>query len=262
MVLVTGPTGSGKTTTLYSALNELNRVSDNVVTAEDPVEFTIPGINQVQVRADIDFTFAKALKAFLRQDPDVIMVGEIRDVETAEIALKAALTGHIVLSTLHTNNAAETIERLRNMGIEPFTIISALNSVVAQRLVRKVCTNCRVEDTAHTKENLIRYGLPEKYVGSFPLYKGEGCDTCNGVGYKGRVAIHEVLVLNDAVKRAIAQNASALDIKRVAMANGMQTLRQSAWKKVARGITSIEEMLESSSSDSDSSSSNALKRIA
>ncbi len=262
MVLVTGPTGSGKTTTLYSALNELNRVSENVVTAEDPVEFTIPGINQVQVRNDIEFTFAKALKAFLRQDPDVIMVGEIRDVDTAEIAMKAALTGHIVLSTLHTNNAAETIERLRNMGLEPFTIISALNAIVAQRLVRKVCSACRTEDTAHTKEDLVRYGLPERYVGSFPLYKGTGCDICNGTGYKGRVAIHEVMVLNDTVKRAIAHNASAMDIKRAAMASGMQTLRQSAWKKVARGVTSIEEMLDSSASDSDSHSNDALKRSA
>jgi type IV pilus assembly protein PilB len=251
MVLVTGPTGSGKTTTLYSALSELNRVSDNVVTAEDPVEYTIPGINQVQVRPDIEFTFAKALKSFLRQDPDVIMLGEIRDLETAEIAFKAALTGHIVLSTLHTNNAAETIERLRNLGIEAFTIISALNAVVAQRLVRKVCTKCRTEDTRHTKDELIGYGLPEKYIGAFPIYKAEGCDLCNNSGYKGRVAIHEVLTLTDPVKRAIAENASAMDLKLAGMASGMQTMRQSAWKKVARGITTIEEMLESSGSDSE-----------
>lgn len=262
MVLVTGPTGSGKTTTLYSALNELNRTSDNVVTAEDPVEYTIPGINQVQVRADIDFTFAKALKSFLRQDPDVIMVGEIRDLETAEIAMKAALTGHIVLSTLHTNNAPETIERLQNMGIEPFTIISAVNSVVAQRLVRKVCNACKVEDTSHTRDELIKYGLPEKYIGAFPIFKGEGCDICNGIGYKGRVAIHEVMILNDAVKKAIAQKAPALELKRIAMLNGMQTLRQSAWKKVARGLTSMEELLESSSSDFDMNSTTALKRSA
>jgi type IV pilus assembly protein PilB len=261
MVLVTGPTGSGKTTTLYSALSELNRLSDNVVTAEDPVEYTIPGINQVQIRADIEFTFAKALKSFLRQDPDVIMLGEIRDIETAEIAFKAALTGHIVLSTLHTNNAAETIERLRNLGVEAFTIISALNCIVAQRLVRKVCTKCKVEDNSHSKEDLIRYGLPEKYVGAFPIYKGEGCEFCNNSGYKGRVAVHEVLTLNDAVKRAVADNASAMDLKLVAMANGMQSMRQSAWKKVARGITSIEELLESSGSDAKPKSSE-LKRSA
>jgi type IV pilus assembly protein PilB len=262
MVLVTGPTGSGKTTTLYSALNELNRVSENVVTAEDPVEFTIPGINQVQVRNDINFTFAKALKSFLRQDPDVIMVGEIRDIDTAEIAMKAALTGHIVLSTLHTNNAAETIERIKNMGIEPFTIISALNSVVAQRLVRKVCNNCKVEDKSHTKDDLIKYGLPEKYVGAFPLYKGEGCEICNDTGYKGRIAIHEVLVLNDAIKKAIAANAPAHELKRIAMQNGMQTLRQSAWKKVAKGLTSIEELLDNSSSDAVTSQNENLKRSA
>lgn len=250
MVIVTGPTGSGKTTTLYSALNELNRISDNVVTAEDPVEFTIPGICQVNVRPDIEFTFSKALKAFLRQDPDVIMVGEIRDLETGEIAMKAALTGHIVLSTLHTNNAAESIERLRNMGIDRFTIVSALNCVVAQRLVRKICNECRVEDPVPA-EKQIALGLPERYVGKFKIYRGAGCENCNNTGYKGRAAIYEVLTVNEPVKRAVVDNLTAIDLKRIAMANGMQTLRQSAWKKVYRGISTIDELIEASGSDDD-----------
>ena len=250
MVIVTGPTGSGKTTTLYSALNELNRITDNVVTAEDPVEFTIPGICQVNVRPDIDFTFSKALKAFLRQDPDIIMVGEIRDLETGEIAMKAALTGHIVLSTLHTNNAAESIERLRNMGIDRFTIVSALNCVVAQRLVRKICNECKsVDDVPAEKQ--IALGLPEKYINKFKIYKGIGCESCNNTGYRGRAAIYEVLQVNEPVKRAIVDNLTAIDLKRIAMNNGMQTLRQSAWKKVYKGITTIEELVEASASDED-----------
>lgn len=260
MVIVTGPTGSGKTTTLYSALNELNRITDNVVTAEDPVEFTIPGICQVNVRPDIEFTFSKALKAFLRQDPDVIMVGEIRDLETGEIAMKAALTGHIVLSTLHTNNAAESIERLRNMGIDRFTIVSALNCVVAQRLVRKICNDCRIEDPV-PGEKQIALGLPEKYVGKFKIYKGAGCENCNNTGYKGRAAIYEVLVVNEPVKRAIVDNMTALDLKRIAMANGMQTLRQSAWKKVYRGISTIDELVEASGSDDDTTTSSKSETL-
>lgn len=250
MVIVTGPTGSGKTTTLYSALNELNRITDNVVTAEDPVEFTIPGICQVNVRPDIDFTFSKALKAFLRQDPDIIMVGEIRDLETGEIAMKAALTGHIVLSTLHTNNAAESIERLRNMGIDRFTIVSALNCVVAQRLVRKICNDCKTVDDVPA-EKQIALGLPEKYINKFKIYRGIGCDKCNNTGYRGRAAIYEVLQVNEPVKRAVVDNLTALDLKRIAMNNGMQTLRQSAWKKVYKGITTIEELIEASASDDD-----------
>ena len=253
MVIVTGPTGSGKTTTLYSALNELNRITDNVVTAEDPVEFTIPGICQVNVRPDIEFTFSKALKAFLRQDPDIIMVGEIRDLETGEIAMKAALTGHIVLSTLHTNNAAESVERLRNMGIDRFTIVSALNCVVAQRLVRKICNECRVEDSV-SAEKQIALGLPNKYVGKFKIYRGMGCDNCNNTGYRGRAAIYEVLVVNEPVKRAIVDNLTAIDLKRIAMTDGMQTLRQSAWKKVYKGVTTIDELVEASGSDDDAKS--------
>ena len=250
MVIVTGPTGSGKTTTLYSALNELNRLADNVITAEDPVEFTIPGINQVHVRPDINFTFATALKAFLRQDPDVIMIGEIRDAETAEIGMKAALTGHIVLSTLHTNNAPESIERLKNLGIQPFTLISAVNCVVAQRLVRKICVHCKEEANVPLEEQ-IALGLPEKFAGQYKIYKGKGCDVCHGTGYKGRSAIYEVMVLNDTVKKAIADNLNSLELKLVAMQNGMQTLRQSAWKKVLSGQTTIEEMLEASNPDQD-----------
>jgi len=252
MVVVTGPTGSGKTTTLYSALNELNRLTDNVVTAEDPVEFTIPGICQVNVRPDIEFTFARALKAFLRQDPDVIMLGEIRDLDTAEIAFKAALTGHIVLSTLHTNNAPESIERLRNMGIDAFTIVSALNAVCAQRLVRKICENCKMEDKVSTEEQ-VSHGLPAKYAGSFKIYKGEGCPVCNGTGYKGRLAIYEVMTMTEGVKRSVIRNESVIDLKRVAMQTGMQTLRQSAWKKVFKGVTTIAEMLEASAQDFEAS---------
>lgn len=248
MVIVTGPTGSGKTTTLYSALNELNRITDCVVTAEDPVEFTIPGIRQVNVKPDIGFTFAKALKAFLRQDPDVIMVGEVRDAETAEIAMKAALTGHMVLTTLHTNTAAETIERLRNLGIPPFTIISALNCVIAQRLVRKICPDCKKEHEV-PPETQISLGLPSRYAGTFTIYKGAGCASCNGTGYRGRCAIYEVLVMNDDIRRAVADNKSALELKRIATNTGMQTMRQSAWKKVFKGVTSIDEMMDASASD-------------
>ncbi|MEY2987024.1 MAG: hypothetical protein RJB13_545 [Pseudomonadota bacterium] len=264
MVIVTGPTGSGKTTTLYSALNELNRITDNVVTAEDPVEFTIPGICQVNVRPDIDFTFSKALKAFLRQDPDIIMVGEIRDLETGEIAMKAALTGHIVLSTLHTNNAAESIERLRNMGIDKFTIVSALNCVVAQRLVRKICNECKTVDNVPA-EKQIALGLPEKYIDKFKIYRGIGCENCNNTGYRGRAAIYEVLQVTEPVKRAVVDNLTALDFKRIAMNNGMQTMRQSAWKKVYKGITTIEELIEASGSDDDARPvvvSNEVKRSA
>jgi type IV pilus assembly protein PilB len=248
MVIVTGPTGSGKTTSLYSALNELNRISVNIVTAEDPVEFTIPGICQSQMKPDIDYTFARALKSFLRQDPDVIMVGEIRDHETAEIAMKAALTGHIVLSTLHTNNAPETLERLSNMGVPSYTIISSINAVVAQRLVKKICSNCRVEDNI-SREEQMALGLPEKYVGKFKLYKGKGCELCNNTGYRGRLAIYEVLSMTPKVKEGIAKNLPTMHLKKIAMSEGMQTLRQSAWKKVFKGLTTISELIDTSSAD-------------
>jgi type IV pilus assembly protein PilB len=253
MVIVTGPTGSGKTTTLYSALNDLNRISDNVVTAEDPVEYTLPGISQVNIKTDIGLTFAAALKAFLRQDPDVIMVGEIRDTETAEIAMKAALTGHIVLSTLHTNNAPETLERLRNLKIETFTIVSAVNCVVAQRLMRKLCVHCKVPDPISHDEQ-IRLGLPEEFAGKLKIYKESGCPKCNNTGFSGRTAIYEVLTMTEGVKRAVSEDQSAMAIKKIAMSEGMQTLRQSAWKRVASGVSSISEMVANSSADREVSS--------
>jgi type IV pilus assembly protein PilB len=248
MVIVTGPTGSGKTTTLYSALNDLNRITDNVVTAEDPVEYTLPGITQVNIRTEIGLTFAAALKAFLRQDPDVIMVGEIRDSETAEIAMKAALTGHIVLSTLHTNNAPETLERLRNLRIESFTIVSAVNCVVAQRLVRKLCTHCKAPDPI-TPEEQIRLGLPPEYAGKFQIFKEQGCAHCNFTGFSGRAAIYEVMTMTEGVKRAVSEDLSAMQIKKIAIAEGMQTLRMSAWKRVASGVTSMSELVANSAPD-------------
>lgn len=250
MVLVTGPTGSGKTTTLYSALNELNRITDNVVTVEDPVEYTIPGIAQVNVRSDIGLTFASALKAFLRQDPDVIMVGEIRDGETADIAMRAALTGHIVLSTLHTNNAPETLERLRNLGVEPFTIISAVNCVVAQRLMRRLCPHCKERDPIPPAEQ-VRLGLPPQYAGKIEIFKENGCSSCNHTGFSGRTAIYEVMPLSEALKRAVSEEKDSIQLKKIALSEGLQSLRQSAWRRVAKGVSSISELLSCSSSDDD-----------
>ena len=249
MVLVTGPTGSGKTTTLYSALSELNQVSDNIMTAEDPVEFTVEGINQVQVNEAIDFTFSDALKAFLRQDPDIIMVGEIRDRVTGEIAIKAALTGHMVLSTLHTNSAPDTITRLMNMGLEPFNLIAALNCVVAQRLARKICDNCRVEDTRMTKENLMKLGLPAEMAEKAKVFRGEGCNRCSKTGYKGRTAIHEVLLITDDIKQAILDGASSLKIKEIGINNGMNTLRVNGLKKLLRGEIDVNELTKNTASD-------------
>ena len=254
MVLVTGPTGSGKTTTLYSALSDLNQVSDNIITAEDPVEFTIDGINQVQISTQVGMTFAKALRAFLRQDPDIIMVGEIRDKETGEIAIKAALTGHLVLSTLHTNSAVDTIIRLQNMGIESFNIVSALNVIVAQRLARKICSSCRVEDNNITVEGLQELGLPPDIAPKAKVYKGAGCAKCNNSGSRGRVAIHEVMTISDELKAAIMRGDSAMDLKKVAMSNGMLTWRQNALNKLLRGEIDLMEVAKTTSSDSDNSS--------
>lgn len=251
MVLVTGPTGSGKTTTLYSALQELNREDVNVMTAEDPVEYNLPGINQVQMKPDIGLNFAAALRAFLRQDPDVIMVGEIRDLETAEIAMKAALTGHMVLSTLHTNSAPDTVSRLLNMGVAAFNLVSALSCVTAQRLMRKICGRCREEDPAVTPQILVELGIPENYASKIKAFRGKGCPACGGTGSKGRVAVHEVLLMNEPVKRAILDGKAAVDIKKVAMANGMRTLRQSGLQKLAQGIVNAQEVLKTTSSDSD-----------
>ncbi|WP_353684237.1 type IV-A pilus assembly ATPase PilB [Thermodesulfovibrio sp. 3907-1M] len=242
MILVTGPTGSGKTTTLYSALLKLNKPEVNIMTVEDPVEYSFPGINQVQVKEEVGLTFASALRAFLRQDPDIIMVGEIRDFETAEIAVKAALTGHLVLSTLHTNDAASTITRLINMGIEPFLISSSVILIVAQRLVRKLCPHCKKEEK-HSKEYLLKAGLPEDKIEQIKVYGPQGCTNCSKTGYSGRVALYEVMPIKDEIKELILTGASASEIKKEAVKLGMITLRQSGIYKVMQGITSIEEVL-------------------
>jgi type IV pilus assembly protein PilB len=239
MVLVTGPTGSGKTTTLYSALAELNKVSTNISTAEDPIEFNLVGINQVQMHDEIGLNFAAALRAFLRQDPDVIMVGEIRDFETAEIGVKAALTGHLVLSTLHTNDAPSTVNRLLNMGVEPFLVASSVNLIMAQRLARVICSQCKEEHKlpAETLADLGWTGKP------FTAYRGAGCGNCGGTSYKGRVALYEVMPLTDEVREQILAGATALDLKRTAMQCGMKTLRQSGLTKVGEGVTTVDEIM-------------------
>ena len=242
IVLVTGPTGSGKTTTLYSALTDLNKVSDNISTAEDPVEYNLGGINQVQMHEDIGLNFAAALRAFLRQDPDIIMVGEIRDYETAEIAIKAALTGHLVLSTLHTNDAPSTINRLLNMGIEPFLIASSTNLVLAQRLARKICSECK-EVLKMPPQALIDIGFSPEEVKSMVCYKGKGCAVCNGSGYKGRIALYEVMVMNETLKELVLNGVSAAELKRAAINEGMKTLRMSGLQKVQEGTSTIEEIL-------------------
>jgi type IV pilus assembly protein PilB len=248
MCLVTGPTGSGKTTTLYSALADLNTIDNNISTAEDPVEFNLEGINQVNVKKEVGLTFAAALKAFLRQDPDIIMVGEIRDVEVGEIAVEAALTGHLVLSTLHTNDAPATITRLLNMGIEPFLVVAALNVIVAQRLCRKICANCR-EEHPTSLEELIACGYAPASAAKIKVFKGKGCNICNGSGYKGRVAIYEVLAVTPKVRELILKHASTDDIKKQAIRDGMKTLRMSALTKVAQGLTTLEEAVGNSASD-------------
>jgi type IV pilus assembly protein PilB len=262
MVLVTGPTGSGKTTTLYSALAELNGEADNIMTAEDPVEYNLEGINQVQMKPDIGLTFATALRAFLRQDPDVVMVGEIRDLETAEIGIKAALTGHMVLSTLHTNSAPETLSRLLNMGVESFNLVSALTCVTAQRLVRKICEKCRIVDETVTPQVLIELGIHPQYASRVKGYKGSGCANCNGSGNKGRIAVHEVLKMNDPVREAILRNEPAMRVKKVAMANGMRTLRQSALNKMVQGICNVQEVIKTTASDADEGSGSQGKPAA
>jgi len=248
MVLVTGPTGSGKTTTLYSAIAELNKTTTNISTAEDPVEFNLEGINQVNVRKEIGLTFAAALKAFLRQDPNIIMVGEIRDLEVGEIAVEAALTGHLVLSTLHTNDAPSTLTRLLNMGIEPFLVTGSLNVVVAQRLLRRICTECKeVEDVG--AEALVAAGFAPSSAEKIKVFKGKGCEYCNDTGYKGRVAIYEVMDMTPAVKELILKECSADELKKQAIKDGMKTLRMSALTKVAQGLSTLEEAVTNSSSD-------------
>lgn len=242
MVLVTGPTGSGKTTTLYSALNHLNKPGINIMTAEDPVEYNFMGINQVQVREEIGLTFASSLRSFLRQDPDIIMVGEIRDFETAEIGVKAALTGHLVLSTLHTNDAPSTISRLLNMGIEPFLVSSSVILILAQRLARKVCTQCKEEEKVPLQA-LLKIGFPEEEAKTVKCFRGKGCSTCNNSGYKGRIALYEVMPIGDEIRELILEGASANEIKKASVRLGMKTLRMSGLSKVKDEVTSIEEVL-------------------
>lgn len=248
MCLVTGPTGSGKTTTLYSSLSMLNSPEVNISTAEDPVEFNFAGINQVQMHEDIGLNFAAALRSFLRQDPDILMVGEIRDFETAEIAVKAALTGHMVLSTLHTNDAPSTITRMLNMGIEPFLVTASVNVIVAQRLGRRICSECKTE-VEHTKENLLQAQVPEDRIGTFQAFKGAGCDTCNGTGYKGRVAFYEVLKIKDELRELVLNGASTGEIKEEAIKLGFRTLRMSAIRHFMEGTTTLEEATRSTAVD-------------
>jgi type IV pilus assembly protein PilB len=249
MVLITGPTGSGKTTTIYSALNELNKPDVNVSTAEDPVEYNLDGINQVQVQPSIGFTFAEALRSFLRQDPEIIMVGEIRDLETAEVSFKAASTGHLVVSTLHTNDAASTMSRLVEIGVEPYIVAEATSIVVAQRLLRRNCTKCAI-DHAVPKEVLLKIGVADA---DLPLYnklkRGEGCEECGGSGLKGRMAIFEMMTMTAGVKEAIYKNASPIEIKRMAIQDGMRTLRKAALLKLKAGLTTVEEVLNATVND-------------
>jgi len=239
MVLVTGPTGSGKTTTLYSALSRINQIHVNIMTAEDPVEYNLLGINQVLVRNEVGMTFAAALKAFLRQDPNIIMVGEIRDLETGSIAIKAALTGHLVLSTLHTNDAPSTITRMVDMGIEPFNVASAVNLIVAQRLVRRICKECKQEH-AYTPEEMHAFGIDKK---EGPFSKGAGCDTCAGTGYRGRQGLYEVMALTSPLRREILKGASTEELRDLAVKEGMLTLRMDGMLKVKKGITTLEEVV-------------------
>ena len=248
MVLVTGPTGSGKTTTLYSALSELNTLDVNISTCEDPVEFNLPGINQVQMHEEIGLTFASSLRSFLRQDPDIIMVGEIRDFETAEIAVKAALTGHLVLSTLHTNDAPQTVNRLLNMGVEPFLVASSVNLILAQRLARKVCPQCKTE-IAPPVEALRDLGVKMEDIGSFPVYEGKGCGLCANTGFKGRLALYEVMPMTDEVRELVLAGASAMEIKRESVRLGMDTLRMAGINKLKDGITTVNEVARTTMAD-------------
>jgi type IV pilus assembly protein PilB len=242
MVLVTGPTGSGKTNTLYSSIAQLNKPDTNIITAEDPVEFQLPGINQVQMKEQIGLNFAAALRSFLRQDPNIILVGEIRDFETAEIAIKAALTGHLVLSTLHTNDAPATISRLMNMGIEPFLVATSVHLICAQRLARRVCQECKVVDDV-APQVLIDAGFTPEEAKTVKVYKGQGCSVCGNKGYKGRVGFYEVLEITDELRELILVGASALEIRRKAIEQGMISLRRSGLIKVMAGISSLEEVI-------------------
>src|SRR6266571_4108440 len=242
MVLVTGPTGSGKTNTLYSALQALNTSETNIMTAEDPVEFNLPGINQVQMKEQIGLNFAAALRSFLRQDPNIVLVGEIRDFETAEIAIKAALTGHLVLSTLHTNDAPSTISRLMNMGIEPFLVATSVNLIQAQRLIRRICKDCKKEHPTPV-EALVEIGFSPDESQTIKTYKGNGCPTCNETGYKGRIGLYEVMEITEEIRELILIGASAMELRKKAIDDGMITLRESGLQKIRAGVTTIEEVL-------------------
>jgi type IV pilus assembly protein PilB len=242
MVLVTGPTGSGKTNTLYSALQSLNTPQTNIMTAEDPVEFNLHGINQVQMKEQIGLNFAAALRSFLRQDPNIILVGEIRDFETAEIAIKAALTGHLVLSTLHTNDAPSTISRLMNMGIEPFLVATSVNLIQAQRLIRRICKDCKSENPMPA-EALVEVGFKPEEVRQMKTYKGQGCQACNGTGYKGRVGLYETMEVTDDIRELILIGASSLELRKKAIDDGMISLRESGLQKIRNGVTTLEEVV-------------------
>ncbi|HKF44877.1 MAG TPA: type IV-A pilus assembly ATPase PilB [Thermoanaerobaculia bacterium] len=242
IVLVTGPTGSGKTNTLYSAIAQLNDPTVNILTAEDPIEFNLAGINQVQMKEQIGLTFASALRSFLRQDPDIILVGEIRDFETAEIAVKAALTGHLVLSTLHTNDAPSTISRLMNMGIEPFLVATSVNAICSQRLVRRVCANC-TEEVETPPQMLIQVGFAPDEVKALKIKRGRGCDRCGNSGYKGRIGLYEVLQFSDEIREMVLSGSTSIELKRKAIEEGMVSLRQSGLQKIRQGVTTLEEVL-------------------
>ncbi|MBI2876345.1 MAG: type IV-A pilus assembly ATPase PilB, partial [Candidatus Tectomicrobia bacterium] len=244
MVLVTGPTGSGKTTTLYSALSTLNTPDRKILTAEDPVEYNFPGINQVQIRDEVGLTFASALRAFLRQDPDIIMVGEIRDEETAEIAIKAALTGHMVLSTLHTNDCPATVTRLIDIGIKPYLVSAALSLVVSQRLLRRICSKCKEPVRKIGRDMLERVGFSPNDFATLKIYQGAGCDHCSGTGYKGRVAVYEVLEVTDEIRDFILTNPAENQLRAFALERGMTTLRQEGLEKIREGMTTVEEVLQ------------------
>ena len=249
MILITGPTGSGKSTTLYSALSELNKPDVNISTAEDPVEYNLVGINQVQVRDQIGLDFAACLRSFLRQDPDIIMVGDVRDLETAQIAIKAALTGHLVLSTLHTNDCPATVDRLINMGVEPFLLTSSINLILAQRLVRRICEQCK-EPVQLRSELLINLGVDPADLGAgFPTFHGRGCSNCGNTGYRGRLAVYEVMVMRDELRELILKGVSAMELKRAAVKLGLSTLRMSALQKVREGLTTVDETLRVTDTD-------------
>jgi type IV pilus assembly protein PilB len=242
MVLVTGPTGSGKTNTLYSSMNRVNTPETNIMTAEDPVEFNLHGINQVQMKESIGLNFATALRAFLRQDPNIVLVGEIRDFETAEIAVKAALTGHLVLSTLHTNDAPSTINRLMNMGIEPFLVATSVNLICAQRLVRRICRECK-ERIQMPAQALVDVGFNPEEAASIQLNKGRGCAGCNNTGYRGRVGLYEVMEISEEIRELILSGASAMELRRQSIDEGMLSLRVSGLCKIKEGVTTVEEVV-------------------